>query len=319
MSAQFRALVEGTFTRVIAGDESLIEVIKANAASEAPIHQAYRQAMAQEPVAPVLEEICSIRKREREDIIFNLDVEERKQRLEERGRQSEIHFQESKQRLEEGKQRLEDSRVQSASQALTVLDSFSEKKNVNDRTKMQFEDHIKNIILSSQSVVTKTTTTSTSSVVTTNEQQRQQPVTVTTTTAEIVVNDTAGLTVSLLAKDMGFKVTDNEAKQIGKSMAKRYREKYGEEPTKHLQAVNGATIRVNSYIQRDKSLMQEAIHEIVGKKTKGPGQTHTSGLAAAATTGKGGKNVSQPQANDPMAQAAAAYANCNWSEEDEED
>jgi len=47
---EFRKVVEGTFTRVLAGDTSLIEEIHANAASDAPIHQAYRQALAQEPV-----------------------------------------------------------------------------------------------------------------------------------------------------------------------------------------------------------------------------------------------------------------------------
>lgn len=43
VAAEFRILVEGVFTRVMAGDKSLIEVINANAASDAPIQQIYRK------------------------------------------------------------------------------------------------------------------------------------------------------------------------------------------------------------------------------------------------------------------------------------
>jgi hypothetical protein len=49
VAADFRQIVEGTFTRYMAGDTSMIEEIRSNAASSAPIHQAYRQALAQEP------------------------------------------------------------------------------------------------------------------------------------------------------------------------------------------------------------------------------------------------------------------------------
>lgn len=45
VAAEIRKLVEGTFTRVIAGDQSLIEVINANAASDAPVQQAFCQAL----------------------------------------------------------------------------------------------------------------------------------------------------------------------------------------------------------------------------------------------------------------------------------
>lgn len=51
VAEDFRRIVEGTFTRVMAGDTSLIEEIRANAASGAPLQQAYRQALEQEPVA----------------------------------------------------------------------------------------------------------------------------------------------------------------------------------------------------------------------------------------------------------------------------
>ena len=77
VASEFRVLLEGTFTRVMAGDPSLIEVISSNAASDAPIHQAYRQALAQEPVAPVLDEIVRKRKAEEDQALFEMEMTER--------------------------------------------------------------------------------------------------------------------------------------------------------------------------------------------------------------------------------------------------
>ncbi len=67
VAAEFSEIIEETFTRVMAGDQILIEVINANAVSQAPVQQAYRVALAQEPVAPVLDELCLGKKRERDD------------------------------------------------------------------------------------------------------------------------------------------------------------------------------------------------------------------------------------------------------------
>jgi hypothetical protein len=50
VAADLRQIVKGTFTRYMAGDTSMIEEIRSNAASSAPVHQAYHQALAQEPV-----------------------------------------------------------------------------------------------------------------------------------------------------------------------------------------------------------------------------------------------------------------------------
>ena len=70
VAADFRVLVEGTFTRFQAGDTSMIEEIHSNAASSAPIHQAYRQALAQEPV---VDTAGTKRQLEREDALFEFD------------------------------------------------------------------------------------------------------------------------------------------------------------------------------------------------------------------------------------------------------
>lgn len=74
VAAEFREIVEGTFSRVMAGDQSLIEVINANAASDAPIHSAYRSAIVAEPVVPVLDDLCLKRKRDMEAKRENLKL-----------------------------------------------------------------------------------------------------------------------------------------------------------------------------------------------------------------------------------------------------
>ena len=65
VAAEYRAIAEGIFTRYIGGDPSLFAEIRANAASDAPVHQAFRAALEQEPVTG--------KRREMED----LDISER--------------------------------------------------------------------------------------------------------------------------------------------------------------------------------------------------------------------------------------------------
>ena len=297
-----------------------------NAVLQPPLQQAYKAALAQEPVAPVLEEICSVKKRERDDVLFELEVEERRQKLEESKQRLQISMEESKQRLqismEESKVRLDKERVEilesrfnMASQAVVVIDQFKERKSIDNRTKMQFEDHIKNLFLQPQSLVTTTTVVNTtaasaaSSAVAVDGQKNEnisnssssgsQSSQQQTTTTKVVVNETAGLTVSVLAKEMGFKISDAEGKLIGKSMAKKYRAKYSEEPSKHLQSCNGATIMVNSYMQRDKAMMMEAINDIVAKRP-----------AAAASGGAGNKK--KTASPPPTTHNSAAICNHSY-------
>ena len=107
VAAEFREIIEGTFTRVMAGDQSLIEVINANAASQEPVQQAYRAALAQEPVAPVLDDFCLKRKRDREDRLFDMEMAERKLALEE----SQLRLEDNKVTLEERKMGLDERKL----------------------------------------------------------------------------------------------------------------------------------------------------------------------------------------------------------------
>ena len=81
VAAEFRHIVEGVFTRYMAGDKSMLEEIRSNAASSAPIHQAYRQALAQDPVVDTAGTKRTI---EREEALFTIELHERYMSLHER-------------------------------------------------------------------------------------------------------------------------------------------------------------------------------------------------------------------------------------------
>lgn len=131
VAAEYREIIEGTFTRVMAGDQSLIEVINANAASQEPVQQAYRAALAQEPVAPVLDDYCPNRKREREDRLFDMEMAERKLELV---------------KLE---QEVQEKRIKNFHDSMALMAQIRPDWMQTDaRFRLQTEDVIKNIIMS---------------------------------------------------------------------------------------------------------------------------------------------------------------------------
>lgn len=217
VAAEFRAIVESTFTRVMAGDQSLIEVINANAASQAPVQQAFRAALAQEPVDPVLDEYCQDRKRKHDE----LELEERRHHLEmdKRGKD-----------LEHSRLALENRAMamDNAVKAFEFLQTAADVTSVDDRTKLQFEDHIKNVILSSGT------------------------------------EESTGISVSVLALEMGYSCSDQQIQAIGRKMAAKYRAKYNQDPSKHMQQFKGNYIPVCSYTARDRPLMEQAVREVLG-------------------------------------------------------
>jgi hypothetical protein len=215
VASEFREIVEATFTRVMAGDTSLIEVINANAVSQEPLQQAFRQALAQEPVEPVLDDFCL--KRKREDRLFEMEMAERQLTLDEGRRVHAINL------------------IQDATTAMSAISALKDLKNVDERTKMQAEDHIKNVLF--------------------NKTSRTDP----------AANETAPLNVSVLAKELGFKCSDGDVQRIGREMAKQYRETYGCNPPKHKQFVNGNYIPVNSYMERDRGVMERVIRDVMNQ------------------------------------------------------
>ena len=100
VAAEFRQIVEGVFTRYMSGDKSMIEEIRAHAVSDALIHQPYRQALVQERV---FDAAGTKRQLEREDALFEWEIQERKLALEERKSHMGVEVDERKLALQEKK------------------------------------------------------------------------------------------------------------------------------------------------------------------------------------------------------------------------
>lgn len=228
VASEFREILEGTFTRVMAGDQSLIEVINENAASNAPIHQVYRAAIVAEPVAPILDELCLKRKREIEERMLELELEERQERLI------------ASKLLNEDK-RLEqrDRKLEQVGKSAAMIQSLKTMQNIDARTKLQLEDYAKNLVLGAAGALTTVTDT-------------------------VGTNETAGLTVSVVAKEMGFKCNKWHVQKIGRLAASKYRSaNNGLDPAQHKEFVDGKVVPVNSYTEKDRAFVVDAIREVM--------------------------------------------------------
>ena len=218
VAAEFRAIVEGVFTRYMAGDRSMLEEIHANAVSDAPIHQAYRQALAQEPVVDAAGEK---RKLERQDALFELEIQERKLALEER-----------KSRMPA---ELQAKNMQNVQMFAGLMTSLNPEWKSDARLRLQLEDSMKNAYF-------------------TPGQAR-------ITNGEAHVPLTRSIDVSTVAQDLGMRLKDGDKLAIGKLWKKLYTEKYGEAPSLHDRFVNGAVRKVCSYTERDRPMGESVIRE----------------------------------------------------------
>jgi len=225
VAAEFRAMVEGVFSRYIAGDLSMIQEIQEHAASDAPIHQAYRQALAQEPV---LDAAGEKRKLERQDALFELEIQERKLALEER-----------KSRMPSD---LQEKSMQNVQMFAGLMTSLNPDWTSDARLRLQLEDSMKNAFFTPR-----------------------QPL---ITNGEAQVPLTRSIDVSTVGQDLGMNLKHGERLAIGKLWKKKYFETYGEFPPLHDQFVGGIVCKVCSYTERDRPMGESVIREYVSKKPR---------------------------------------------------
>ena len=69
------------------------------------------------------------------------------------------------------------------------------------------------------------------------------------------------ISISQVAKELGYRARPADLIAIGKAVAQAYREEQGEDPPKHRQWVDGAERDVNSYTERDRVLIADKIRE----------------------------------------------------------
>jgi hypothetical protein len=67
------------------------------------------------------------------------------------------------------------------------------------------------------------------------------------------------LTISNVASKMGMVLSPDKLQEVGLAVAKAYKQKYGEKPSKHEQLCGGAVRSVNSYTERDRDLVEAVL------------------------------------------------------------
>ena len=77
--------------------------------------------------------------------------------------------------------------------------------------------------------------------------------------------DVRPTSISLVASELGYKVSSKQLISIGREVAKAYFHRYDDVPPKHEQLVDGRVTKVNSYTTRDKDLIVEALRETLGE------------------------------------------------------
>lgn len=242
VAADFRRVVEQNFTRVAAGDMSLIEVIKANNASNAPLQQAYRDSLAREAAVGSSssddEEMARItrrRKMELDEMDFKLDMAERQQRL--------IALE------ADSKTKVAEAQTKNIEMCKLTMETYTDLcpgKVMDDRMRIMFKDSIANLYFASmraqQPLLSQSTAEAAAADVNSSSNQNQH------------------ITISTLATTMGRAFSNADLQKIGKLAAAAYRRAHNdEEPSKHEQWVGGASIRVNTYTERDRPMLEGII------------------------------------------------------------
>ena len=203
----------------------MVEEIRANAVSDAPIHQAYRQAQAQEPV---VDAAGAKRQRDREDALFELEIQERKLALEQ---------QKSRMPAE-----LQEKNMQNVQMFAGLMTSLNPDWKSDARLRLQLQDSMQNAFFT--------------------------PVQPLITNGEAQVPLTRSIDVSTLVQDLRMRLKDGDALVIGKLWKKRYTEKYGEAPSKHDQLVGGVVRKVCSYSERDRPMGESFIRDYFSTQQK---------------------------------------------------
>jgi hypothetical protein len=139
-------------------------------------------------------------------------------------------------RLEEEIKGMAQSRIITASAELERIRDPT-KSNLDDRTRLMIQDALQNSLINTQF--------SAGSKMVTNGDG---------------VSSNAPISIASVAAKLGYKPTTADAKRIGLDIRKRYIKLYDKSPPKHDQLCDGRVTSVNSYTERDRSLLEDSLH-----------------------------------------------------------
>ena len=109
---------------------------------------------------------------------------------------------------------------------------------LDDRTRLMFQDTYMNMLMNSQVSTEK----GAAQAMLTNGPSSNAPI-----------------SIGSVAAELGYKPSTTDAKRIGIDLKKRYMKLHGRPPSKHDQLCDGRVTQVNSYSQKDRPMLVEAL------------------------------------------------------------
>lgn len=229
VAAQYRAVLETTFTRVLAGDKSLVKVLEANASAVGGAQEMCRNALALDADAGGVSD----------DKLEEVVMGKRKMTEEEYA----LQLAERKQALELSKVQCEQLRSQVITTTLSNINTFCQTMTMlnplwtdDKRLRLQVEDLTKNVMLNKNLPA-----------ITNGE----------------APPPTQSISISQVAMEMGVRLNHKQEMRAGLATSNAYLLRYGERPSKHRQWVQGAERDVCSYTEKDRDLIVSAIESAV--------------------------------------------------------
>jgi hypothetical protein len=198
-----------------------------------------------------VDSIIKKRQLEREDTLFEMEMEERRQKLLQLTAETSMKAAEAQMKVMDVQKRLRDE--------YTLL---CPNQVMEDRVRLQFKDNLLNIASSStparmQAAIGDGSGTGSGSAVSVGNAS--------TANTSNTVNPNKPITISTLAAAMGYRFDSQTLQKIGKKVAAAYWEKYGEKPGKHEQLVGQASVMVCSYTERDRGMVERAIVDFINE------------------------------------------------------
>ena len=291
VATDYRAIVEATFTRVLAGDMSLIRMVEAPADGrvsnsvhstarldydvEAPV-PTHASMPASVPVAMPAAMPASVPATQAPMPVVNAasnsvsmmlaelgsDEVQRKRKICEAREECEFRL-----GLEERWSRLRDQALSRTERMMEMLKRLRPGRGIDDRTLLQIEEQAKSIVMGGCAVpaipvdLHQSIDAADPVVIASDVPAPASTNAMREPTAEA---PNGCIKVSSIAEEMDVKCSFGQLKEIGKRMAARYRATYQRDPPKHRQQVGGNVVAVNTYTEADRGMMEAVIREYVG-------------------------------------------------------
>ena len=218
---KYRSAMVNILQRYYAGDSSLLQEVEANAQSAGPVQQMARASLVAEAVPVAVEDVSD----------WTLSCRKRKMELEMASMEADI---EAKKIANRGAEHEHLVKITSSYKELC------DDKAMDERARLILKDSFLNMAILQSGAGSTADGAGGGQGLLTNGKP---------------------ISLSMVADQLGLKIPTNELISIGQSLKKLYVEKHGRAPSKHEQLCGGRVTMVNTYMEGDRSLMEEVLRK----------------------------------------------------------